>query len=66
MTGMLNRNAEPQLCPEIMICEFFMKDFTTSELAATKLRNHVAYAALGMFVFFVALKVDRNLVYTTI
>ena len=47
MIGMLNRNAEPQLCPEIKLCEFCMKDFTTSELAATKLRNHVAYAHMS-------------------
>ena len=47
MIGMLNRNAEPQLRPKIKICEFCMKDFTTSELAATKLRNHVAYAHMS-------------------
>ena len=47
MIGMLNRNAEPQLRPKIKICEFCMKDFTTSELAATKLRNHVAYTHMS-------------------
>ena len=47
MIGMLNRNAEPQLRPKFKICEFCMKDFTTSELAATKLRNHVAYAHMS-------------------
>ena len=47
MIGMLNRNAEPQLRPKIKVCEFCMKDFTTSELAATKLRNHVAYAHMS-------------------
>ena len=34
---MLNRNAEPQLRPKFKTCKFCKKDFTTSELAATKL-----------------------------
>ena len=47
MIGMLNRNAEPQLRPKIKVCEFCMTDFTTSELAATKLGNHVAYTHMS-------------------
>ena len=47
MIVMLNRNAEPRLRPKFMICEFCKKDFTTSELAAAKLRSHVAYAHMS-------------------